>query len=121
MMDNRTGVSIRVFGSSYLVAVFNPDSEYQHIELKRLCQNKEELLGEGGWAYANKTLPKKIVRDPNKSKTYFAYYIDENVIGHASYMFRFRRDGAYSAWTALDDLVSVRLPAPTNVRVVRNG
>jgi hypothetical protein len=113
------GYAIRVFGSSYLLAILMPeDGIPSYCELKRLIGKNEELLGDNGWESPFNTKAKRIMRDQNKSTIYFTYFIDENAGDKVQYSFRFKMNGVYQPWRQFDSLGPAILPAPKNIRAL---
>jgi len=117
------GYAAKVFGKSYLLAVFMPsDGVPDYCEFKRTIGAHEQLLGKDGWESPMDTRPRPIRRDPNESSTYFTYYMDENAGDGAEYMFRVKMDGVLSPWRSLETVAKAVLPAPVNVRArVKHG
>jgi len=114
------GYSVKVFGSSHLLAVMMPeDGIPAFCEFKRIVARQEQILGKDGWESPMDTKPIGIRRDQNESSIYFTYYIDENAGEKVEYFFRLKMNGIYYPWRTMDALGDAVLPAPKNLRALR--
>ena len=75
------GYSVKVFGSSYLLAVMMPDDGVPaYCEFKRIVARQEQILGKDGWESPLDTKAIGIRRDQNESSIYFTYYLDATAL-----------------------------------------